>query len=156
MPEYLSAGVYITEVAANIRPIEGVSTSTAGLIGSEVITKLQRLVNQIPSIGSEPGGDDPGIALLELMAWIGDMLARRSDQLGEEAYLSAARMVAAGLALVKNRPLHPSSALKCARYFEGQLLGDEDLYAGAKSPSRPWTKKARAKRKKSRVKKKRR
>jgi phage tail sheath protein FI len=33
MPEYLSPGVYVEEVSAGPRPIEGVSTSTAGMVG---------------------------------------------------------------------------------------------------------------------------
>src|SRR6478736_7085106 len=33
MPEYLSPGVYIEELSTGPRPIEGVSTSTAGFLG---------------------------------------------------------------------------------------------------------------------------
>src|SRR5258705_4393198 len=33
MPEYLSPGVYIEEIELGPRPIEGVSTSTAGFLG---------------------------------------------------------------------------------------------------------------------------
>lgn len=33
MPEYLSPGVYVEEVSSGIKPIEGVSTSTAGFVG---------------------------------------------------------------------------------------------------------------------------
>ena len=33
MPEYLSPGVYVEEIAHGPRPIEGVSTSTAGFLG---------------------------------------------------------------------------------------------------------------------------
>ena len=33
MPEYLAPGVYVEEVSSGIRPIEGVSTSTAGFLG---------------------------------------------------------------------------------------------------------------------------
>jgi phage tail sheath protein FI len=33
MPEYLSPGVYIEEFEIGARPIEGVSTSTAGFLG---------------------------------------------------------------------------------------------------------------------------
>src|SRR6478672_3509668 len=33
MPEYLAPGVYIEEIATGPRPIEGVSTSTAGFVG---------------------------------------------------------------------------------------------------------------------------
>ncbi len=34
MPEYLAPGVYIEEVRRGVRPIEGVSTSTAGFLGA--------------------------------------------------------------------------------------------------------------------------
>ena len=33
MPEYLSPGVYIEELPSGNKPIEGVSTSTAGMVG---------------------------------------------------------------------------------------------------------------------------
>jgi len=33
MPEYLSPGVYVEEIELGARPIEGVSTSTAGFLG---------------------------------------------------------------------------------------------------------------------------
>ena len=33
MPEYLSPGVYVEEVSSGAKPIEGVSTSTAGFFG---------------------------------------------------------------------------------------------------------------------------
>ena len=33
MPEYLSPGVYIEEIEIGAKPIEGVSTSTAGFLG---------------------------------------------------------------------------------------------------------------------------
>jgi uncharacterized protein len=34
MPEYLSPGVYIEEISGGVKPIEGVSTSTAGIVGA--------------------------------------------------------------------------------------------------------------------------
>ena len=33
MPEYLAPGVFVEEVDTGLKPIEGVSTSTAGMIG---------------------------------------------------------------------------------------------------------------------------
>src|SRR4051794_39418141 len=33
MPEYLSPGVYVEEISVGPKPIEGVSTSTAGFVG---------------------------------------------------------------------------------------------------------------------------
>ncbi|NOT28286.1 MAG: phage tail protein [Acidobacteria bacterium] len=45
MPEYLSPGVYVEEVASGPRPIEGVGTSTAGFVGlAERGPTLPRLV----------------------------------------------------------------------------------------------------------------
>jgi phage tail sheath protein FI len=46
MPEYLSPGVYVEEVDAGPKPIEGVSTSTAGAVG---------VTERGPSGGSAPG-----------------------------------------------------------------------------------------------------
>ena len=126
MPEYLYPGVYVTEVALNPKPIEGVSTSTISLVGSELIGELQRLVDQIPGKDAG-GGNNYGIALLELMAWISDMMAHRADQLGKEAYLPAARIAAAALALVRNRAQPSDSVLKDVRFYEGQLLVEDDL-----------------------------
>ena len=61
------------------------------------------------------------------MAWISDTLAQRADQLGEEAYLPAARIAAAALALVRNRAQPPNSVLNVVRFYEGQLLAEDDL-----------------------------
>jgi uncharacterized protein len=33
MPEYLAPGVYVEEIDTGSKPIEGVSTSTAGIVG---------------------------------------------------------------------------------------------------------------------------
>ena len=33
MPEYLAPGVYVEEISTGPRPIEGVGTSTAGMVG---------------------------------------------------------------------------------------------------------------------------
>ena len=46
MPEYLSPGVYVEEIDAGPKPIEGVSTSTAGV----------RLTDRGPSGGGPPDG----------------------------------------------------------------------------------------------------
>src|SRR5256885_496320 len=41
MPEYLSPGVYIEEFEVGPRPIEGVSTSTAGFLGESLRGPLE-------------------------------------------------------------------------------------------------------------------
>jgi phage tail sheath protein FI len=57
MPEYLSPGVYVEEVATGPRPIEGVSTSTAGMAGpTERGPVMPRLVTSWPDYQRWFGG----------------------------------------------------------------------------------------------------
>ncbi len=57
MPEYLSPGVYVEEVATGPRPIEGVSTSTTGFVGlTERGPVLPRLVTSWPEYERWYGG----------------------------------------------------------------------------------------------------
>jgi hypothetical protein len=127
MPELLAPGVYVVEVTRAPQPIEGVSTSTERVLGSHVISEFRRLVDQL-HVGSGASDKDSAIALLELMAWLADTLARRLDQLESEAYLSTAGLTAAALTLaskIRTQPGH--GVLKPIRYFEGQLLDADDL-----------------------------
>ena len=66
MPEYLSPGVYVEEVATGPRPIEGVSTSTAGFVGVTERGALQpRLVTSWPQYQRYYGGYlDRGLSFL--------------------------------------------------------------------------------------------
>jgi phage tail sheath protein FI len=61
MPEYLSPGVYLEEVDTGSKPIEGVSTSTAGLIGV-----TERGPHDIPILVTSIG---------EFRRWFGDLLS---------------------------------------------------------------------------------
>ena len=119
LPHIQYPGVYITEVASNPQPIEGVPTSIARLIGADVSAKIQQLVDQVPQDSTT------GIALLELMAWIAENLIRRLDDMPDEANLAAERLAVIALALVKDRAPPHGSVLKRVRYFEGQLIEDE-------------------------------
>jgi phage tail sheath protein FI len=59
MPEYLSPGVYVEEIDAGPKPIEGVSTSTAGFVGRAVrgpTTGLPLLVTSFPDFRRRFGG----------------------------------------------------------------------------------------------------
>lgn len=59
MPEYLAPGVYIEEIDAGPKPIEGVSTSTAGLVGRTVrgpATGLPQLVTSFADFRRRYGG----------------------------------------------------------------------------------------------------
>ncbi|MCA9904065.1 MAG: phage tail protein, partial [Anaerolineae bacterium] len=63
MPEYLSPGVYVEEVSAGPRPIEGVGTSTAGFAGQ-----------------TERGPEAPRLitSWLEFQRWYGDYVVEKS------------------------------------------------------------------------------
>ncbi|HEY7394742.1 MAG TPA: hypothetical protein VH559_07855, partial [Gemmatimonadaceae bacterium] len=61
MPEYLSPGVYLEEVDTGSKPIEGVSTSTAGMIGV-----TERGPVNVPILITSAG---------EFRRWFGDVLA---------------------------------------------------------------------------------
>jgi phage tail sheath protein FI len=127
MAEYLYPGVYVTEIAADAKPIEGVSTSTADLIGSDIVAKFQRLSQHPPPDWTQHNEHDPGISLLELCAWLTETLLYRAEQLPERGVLHAARLAAAALALVADREQPCGSVLKKVHFFEGRLLNDDDL-----------------------------
>ena len=50
MPEYLSPGVYVEELSGGGKPIEGVSTSTAGFVGPTRLGPVNQAVGPITSL----------------------------------------------------------------------------------------------------------
>jgi phage tail sheath protein FI len=80
--EYLAPGVYVTEIATGAKPIEGVSTSTAGMVGSDTLALLQQMAQPTPD-WTDFNENDPGIALLELFAFITESLVYRNGRLSE-------------------------------------------------------------------------
>src|SRR4051794_26491523 len=50
MPEYLAPGVYVEEVDTGSKPIEGVSTSTAGFVGAAEMGPTQGLPQLVTSM----------------------------------------------------------------------------------------------------------
>ena len=65
MPEYLSPGVYVEEVPSAVKPIAGVSTSTAAFVGvvPDKITMAEENPDFDPTKDSTPagGGNSPYI-----------------------------------------------------------------------------------------------
>jgi hypothetical protein len=127
MPEYLAPGVYLEESDAGVTPIPGVSTSTID------IETARALVSAIESVikRAQPGWTsfndaDPGIALIQLFAWVAEGLLYRSSADTErrrKAVLSAVAEVAASAhACAIER-----ETLRRPNYFFGKLLGAADL-----------------------------
>jgi len=129
MPEYLYPGVYVVEVAAGAKPIEGVSTSTADLIGSDCIGKLHRLATVPASEWTQYNQHDPGVTVLELLAWLTESLVYRADRLSEDGVVHASRLAAAALALASNCEQPQGSVLKHSNFYTGRRLNEEDFQA---------------------------
>ncbi len=61
MPEYLSPGVYVEEVPSAIKPIAGVSTSTAAFIG--VVPDQITMLDENPNFDPTRKADDTSSSL---------------------------------------------------------------------------------------------
>jgi len=127
MPEYLYPGVYVVEIAAGAKPIDGVSTSTANAIGSDCIGKLYRLATVPAPEWTQYNEHDPGVTLLELLAWLTESLVYRTERLSEDGVAHAARLAAAALALVSNCEQPQGSVLKRANFYTGRRLNEEEF-----------------------------
>ena len=126
MPEYLYPGVYVVEVATGAKPIEGVSTSTADVIGSNVIDKLRRLATTPAPEWTQYNGHDPGINLLELFAWLTESLIYRTERLSDDGVVHASRLAAAALALMQNCEPPEGSVLR-ANFYSGRRMNEEEF-----------------------------
>jgi hypothetical protein len=126
MPNYLAPGVYVAEIEPDAKPIEGVSTSTADLIGGDVTARLQRLAKHLRPDWTDHNQNDPGIALLELFAFLTEMLLYRPELVPERGVPHAARLAAAALALVTDRAQPHGSVLHGVHFFSSQLLNPCD------------------------------
>jgi hypothetical protein len=81
MIERVYPGVYVTELASGVKPIEGVSTSPA-------------------PPWTDHNENDPGLTLLELLSWTADGLLYRAGRDGDAVLRAgAAPGVVAGLAV---------------------------------------------------------
>jgi phage tail sheath protein FI len=117
MPTYEYPAVYVTEVEAHVRPIEGVSTSTAALLGPDCLAHLRARIERLPPNWTDARSGDPGVALLELLAWISESLLYRGGQMPARAARSLSRVAAASLQSLQGCRLPKGSALKKVEVF---------------------------------------
>ena len=126
MPTYQYPAVYVTEVEAKVRPIEGVSTSTAALLGPDCLAHLRARIERLPPNWSDAKSGDPGIALLELLAWISESLLYRGGKLPDRAARSLSRVAAVSLQSLQGCRLPKGSALKRFEVFATQVAPHQD------------------------------
>src|ERR1700676_1216871 len=70
---------------------------------------------------------DPGIALIDLFAFLTEQLLLRVDQIPERGRPTAARLAKFALALANPGASVATGTLERPRYFSGQLLGADDF-----------------------------
>lgn len=120
MPEYLHPGVYVVEIDTQATPIPGVSTSTEALLGPLLAFWRERVRSRLPG-WTDHGASDPGIALLELLAWLADSAIFRTDRIGEREAVHLSRAVVSCLALLQ-RAEAPASPVARACFLEGRTI----------------------------------
>jgi phage tail sheath protein FI len=126
MPTYQYPAVYVTEVEAQVRPIEGVSTSTAALLGPDCLANLRARIERLPPNWTDARSGDPGIALLELLAWISESLLYRGGRIPDRAARALSRVAVASLQSLQGRRLPKGSALKKLEVFATRVETHQD------------------------------
>jgi len=117
MPEYLAPGVYIEEYDANPQPIPGVSTSIDDATARALFDRFKDLV---PPDWSGFNESDPGITLVNLLAWLAEALLYRTGRATDARREAALRELL---------PLLACGPPRRPRYLEGQILDAATLEA---------------------------
>jgi hypothetical protein len=128
MPEYLSPGVYVEEIDAGVKPIPGVSTSLEGSVLEDLAVEFRRAMRTSVPAWTEINESDPGVTLLEVLAFLSESLLYRTKPVPERGRAAASRAIAAlsGLGLA----CEPGSgSLRRPSFFSGQLLDAATLAA---------------------------
>jgi phage tail sheath protein FI len=126
MPTYQYPAVYVTEVEAQVRPIEGVSTSTAALLGPDCLANLRARIERLPPNWTDARSGDPGIALLELLAWISESLLYRGGRIPDRAARALSRVAVASLQSLQGCRLPKGSALRKLEVFATRVETHQD------------------------------
>ena len=124
MAEYLYPGVYVVEVEGNVRPIEGVSTSTADLLGEELLVRLVERAKRLSPEWTHFNNHDPGVTLLNLSAWLAEAALCRMDRPGAAAPAAARLAMVAFRALLDGESTGTRPELKI-RFYERAVVDEE-------------------------------
>lgn len=125
--EYLYPGVYVEEYQAGTKSIPGVPVSTGDGLAS-IASTLREAVLKLQPEWTGRNESDPGITLVELLAWLAESLLYRSGAIPDEARRAVMRAVAALSMLTE--PCGPASRpLKRPHFFAGRLLDAATLQA---------------------------
>jgi hypothetical protein len=109
-----------------VRPIEGVSTSMAALLGPDCISLLRARIERLPSNWTDAKSGDPGIALLELAAWISESLLYRGGRMPDRAARSLSRIAAVSLQSLQGSRLPKDGAIRKTEVFAARVGQKKD------------------------------
>jgi hypothetical protein len=119
MPEYLAPGVYLEESDSGVTPIPGVSTSIDDATLRRLVESFRAILGLNEPDWTRFNQTDPGVTLIQLIAWLGESLLYRTDDT-TKARRDAARRAFARLST--DRCASACAPLRRPRYFAGQLL----------------------------------
>jgi hypothetical protein len=127
MPEYLYPGVYVEAYDLHPRPIPGVETLTQDVALRQFVAEMLGVVRRAQPDWTNRDTSDPGITLLELVAWLCEVALSHADSIPEQGRRAALRAIGA-LATLSAAPCgQDEEVLLRPRYFTGQLLSVADL-----------------------------
>lgn len=125
MPKYQSPGVYVEEYASG-KSIQGVSTSTDRFTLRSLAAELREIVLRFDPNWTDHNSSDPGVTLVEVVAWVAQTALHDATALPEQGRRAAMR-AAAALATFAEPCGQADAPLTRPRFSPGQLLTAEDL-----------------------------
>lgn len=128
MPEYLSPGVYVEEIDSGAHGVPGVSTSIGDERMRSLVAELKNAVRALDPTWTIASDTDPGVSLLEIMAFLAENLLYRFNEIPERGRIAALR-AAAVLSVLSRSCTAEYTPLTRPNYSSGQLLDAATLIA---------------------------
>lgn len=126
MAEIRYPGVYVVETEASVTPIPGVDTVMDDETFAALVRDLHRTVHRYAPAWTDFNVHDPGVTLLQLLAWLVEAEGYRAHRLPASALGDAVRFATQALSLLEGASAASGAAMR-PRFFAGQLLTDDDL-----------------------------
>ena len=122
MPEYVVPGVYLEESEVGVKPVPGVSTSTIDLeTARDLVAAIEPIIERTQPGWTRFNHTDPGITLIELLAWVAEGLLFRSGGYSERRRKAVVSAVA-DVTAVADACAIEREPLKRPTFFAGRLI----------------------------------
>lgn len=128
MTEFPYPGVYVEEYDARPKPIPGVSASTDDAMAQSLARELGEVVRRFEPDWTDRGASDPGVTILEVLAWLSGALLYRSTPLPDQGRRAAMRALAT-LSTIADSCGAVGGSLMRPNYFAGRILDATTLQA---------------------------